>query len=158
MSKSKIVGSALFGLFIFIQFIPFQKPIVKMDNEDDLITINTVEQSVAEILRVSCYNCHSNETVYPWYGHVAPVSWLVSSDIRQGRKHLNFSEWELFNKLDKAKLLNEIADEVNNGEMPMSIYVLMHPKAKLSKEDTKKIANWTEQFGGHLFSANTENK
>lgn len=158
MSKLKIIGIAFVLLVVLVQFIPANRPDVKTTNERDLLLNNTLEKSVASLIKTSCYDCHSNESVYPWYAHIAPVSWLVNRDIREGRRHLNFSEWEGYNKLDKAKMLNEITDEVNGSEMPMSIYVLMHPKAKLSESERKQIVKWADQFGNNLFSVNTGKK
>ena len=107
--------------------------------------------SVAMLLKNACYDCHSNETVFPWYSYVAPVSWLVNRDIRLGREHLNFSDWESKSKMDKASILGEIADEVELANMPMPIYIIMHPEAKLSTDERQLIIDWTDDFGEQLF-------
>ncbi|RLD69926.1 MAG: cytochrome C, partial [Bacteroidetes bacterium] len=98
-----------------------------------------------------CYDCHSNETNYPWYSYVAPVSWLVGKDIREGREELNFSEWESLSKIDKAKHLDNIIDEVSDGDMPMNIYTIIHTDAKLSSEEIEQLANWAEDYAESLF-------
>jgi hypothetical protein len=99
---------------------------------------------VAKVLKKACYDCHSNETVWPWYAKVAPVSWLVTRDVNEGREHLNFSEWQGFEEGRKLKKLKEVAEEVEEGEMPMAIYVPLHPEAKLSDAEKKLLVDWAE--------------
>lgn len=102
---------------------------------------------VAKVLRKSCYDCHSNETTWPWYSKVAPVSWLVTRDVNEGRKELNFSEWQSFADKRKDKKFEEIADEVGEGEMPMAIYLPMHPEAKLSDAEKTLLVEWAKKRG-----------
>jgi cytochrome c551/c552 len=99
---------------------------------------------VKAVLKRSCWDCHSNESVWPWYSRVAPVSFLVFRDVKDGRKHLNFSEWTTYQPERQAKKLKEIAEEVGDGEMPMAIYVPLHPEAKLSPADTKLLVDWAK--------------
>lgn len=87
----------------------------------------------------ACENCHSNQTNWPWYSHVAPVSWLVAHDVKEAREALNFSEWAGYSAERQRKLLRESCSEVKEGEMPMSAYVLMHPEAKLTAGDVTAI-------------------
>ena len=94
------------------------------------------------ILRRACYDCHSNETVWPWYSRVAPVSWLVASDVYEGREHLNFSTWNEYPGERRTKLRMEISKEVREGEMPPFQYVPAHPEAKLSEGDKGVIHAW----------------
>lgn len=151
MSKGKIIGAAIVAIIIIMQLIPSGRPDTIKENKNDLLANNPVSDSVSQLFRNACYDCHSNETKYPWYSYVAPVSWLVSRDVKQGRKHLNFSEWETYNKLDKAKHLDDISDEVKSKDMPLSIYLIMHPKAKLTDKERERIVNWTDDFGDSLF-------
>ena len=104
------------------------------------------------MLKTSCYDCHSNQTVYPWYSSVAPVSWLVIRDTKEGRKELNFSNWEKYSKMDKAKLLDDISEEVEESEMPMPIYFIMHSDAKLSKENRDELVKWSQDYAENLFN------
>ncbi|MCB2208887.1 MAG: heme-binding domain-containing protein [Bacteroidetes bacterium] len=136
---------------VIIQFIPNDKPEVVLANENDLIYNNQLPENISVMLKESCYDCHSNETVYPWYSHVAPVSWLVVKDIRDGRKELNFSFWESQSKMDKAKHLDNIIDEVLDENMPMPIYTIMHANAKLTKEERQLLADWAERHAESLF-------
>ncbi|MCB0126541.1 MAG: heme-binding domain-containing protein, partial [Caldilineaceae bacterium] len=86
------------------------------------------------IAQRACYDCHSNETVWPWYSYVAPVSLRVADHVAEGREHLNFSEWDRANEG-----LEEILETINKGEMPLSDYLLMHPEAKLTAEEQRAL-------------------
>jgi hypothetical protein len=131
-------------ILIGIQFVPNELPPVKTNNPDDIIKSGLVSQDVAAILRKSCYDCHSNETVYPWYSHIAPSSWLVAKDIKEGREELNFSTWQQNDIKKKLGLLDDISIEVGEGSMPMDIYLLMHPSAKIDDAQRELIIAWAE--------------
>jgi len=118
--------------FIAIQFVPYGKehtnpPVV---NEPQWDT-----QRTKEIFEAACMDCHSNETKWPWYSKIAPVSWLVHHDVEEGRERFNVSMWEVQKKNEG----NEAAKEVREGEMPMFGYLLAHPEAKLSKEEKEEL-------------------
>jgi hypothetical protein len=147
----RIVWLSILAIVIVIQFIPTGRPEVIMQNKQDLLANNVFSDTVSELIRNSCYDCHSNETKYPWYAYVAPVSWLVVRDVKVGRKHMNFSEWEGLSKMDKAEHLSDINDEVSMGSMPLVIYPIMHPEARLSAEQRQMIVDWTDEFGEALF-------
>ncbi|MFT3713734.1 MAG: heme-binding domain-containing protein [Archangium sp.] len=104
-----------------------------------------VPPDVKLVLKKACYDCHSNETVWPWYSQVAPVSWLVARDVNDGRKHLNFSVWETYEQKRKTHKLEEIEGEVSEGEMPMAIYLPMHPEAKLTEAEKNALIAWAKQ-------------
>lgn len=149
MAKKLLIGFGV--IFIIIQLVPNKLPEVKGDNPADFLVNNEVPEEFEAILRASCYDCHSNETHYPWYSYVAPVSWLVKRDTEHGRGHLNFSEWQTFEKADMAEAYYEIADEVGEGEMPMKIYPLMHSEAKLTDEQRQSIVAWAEAAAEKLY-------
>lgn len=149
--KRKRIVQVLGLLIVIIQFIPSNLPEVIADNPNDLLLNNDVPENIESMLRESCYDCHSNETVYPWYSYVAPVSFLVSKDTREGRSELNFSNWNELNKIEKTEMLDEISEEVEEGEMPMKIYPITHPDAKLSDGDRAEIVAWAEDLADSLF-------
>jgi len=97
------------------------------------------------IFKRACYDCHSNETKWPWYASVAPVSWLVADDVEEGRRHLNFSEWGNLTRKKIAHTKEEIWDEVKDDDMPLWQYTLMHSEARLSQKDKETIREWTGQ-------------
>jgi hypothetical protein len=131
--------------FIIIQLIPNTLPEIKQDNPNDLLLTGSVNEEVAIILKTSCYDCHSNQTKLPWYSHVAPVSWLVTKDVGEGREELNFSEWTTYPKRKLIKKLEEMGEEVDEGEMPLEIYTVIHGDAKLTTEQRKLLVEWTKQ-------------
>ncbi|MBP1609244.1 MAG: heme-binding protein [Acidobacteria bacterium] len=96
------------------------------------------------LLRRACYNCHSSETVWPWYSNVAPVSWLLASDVQEGRGHVNFSEWGTYSSAVQSHKLAAIAEEVRGGEMPPWYYALLHAEARLGTAERTSIADWAE--------------
>jgi len=106
-------------------------------------TVVEAPPAVAAILRRACWDCHSNETVWPWYAWVAPVSWTVSHDVVEGRSKLNFTTWNRYDAGKRAHLLEEIRDEVGKGEMPLAIYLPMHPEARLDDADRETLLAWT---------------
>jgi hypothetical protein len=151
MKIFKLTLLILLVAFVAIQFFPTDKPKVSLSNENDLIFNNQLPEEISATLKESCYDCHSNETKYPWYSYVAPVSWLVVRDINLGREALNFSHWERQNKIDKAKYLDEIIEEILDENMPMPIYTIMHPDARLSEEEIQLLTVWAESYAESLF-------
>ena len=99
---------------------------------------------VGAIMNRSCNDCHSNKTRWPWYSNVAPVSWLLVSDVNEARQNMNFSEWGRYTKSDVDGLLKRICREVKSGGMPLPIYKPLHPGSKLSTEDVKTLCDWTD--------------
>lgn len=97
---------------------------------------------VRSVLRRACYNCHSNETVWPWYSRVAPVSWLVAFDVSHGREEVNFSTWNRLSATDRDKAFRKIIEEVDEEEMPPWQYTPLHPEARLTKADRSLLVNW----------------
>ncbi|PIQ07642.1 MAG: heme-binding protein [Ignavibacteriales bacterium CG18_big_fil_WC_8_21_14_2_50_31_20] len=135
--KSKTLLYVLIPI-ILIQFIPINRNNPPVDNN---LVIST-PKDVEVILKNSCYDCHSNETVWPVYSYIAPISWLVAKDVKNGREELNFSEW---NKLDDSKMekkKEEIIEEISRDTMPLPIYLITHPSAKLSEDDKLLLKNW----------------
>jgi|TARA_B100001971_G_scaffold212757_1_gene243779 hypothetical protein len=125
-------------LLVVIQFIP-----VNRNNPEVTGEINAPEEVMA-ILRRSCYDCHSNETVWPWYSYVAPASWLISRDVHDGREELNFSEWTTYTEKRKRHKRKECGEEIEEGEMPLWFYVPLHPEAELLKKDVETLLSWSK--------------
>lgn len=99
------------------------------------------------ILRQSCYDCHSNETRWPWYARVAPVSWWLVSHVDEGRRELNFSEWSSLEPRARRARLKDIEQQVALGEMPLGSYVILHPGARLSDAERDALRRWTRTAG-----------
>jgi heme-binding protein len=100
---------------------------------------------VKATLRAACYDCHSNETTWPWYSHVAPVSWLLAHDVSEGRKELNLSKWQRYDAAKQQKKLKETVERLRDGDMPPWYYSIMHPTARLTENDREAIVTWALQ-------------
>lgn len=132
------IAVALAVLFVLIQLVPAGRtnPAVTKPLE--------APPDVMAILRRSCFDCHSNETVWPWYAYVAPVSWLVVHDTDEGREHLNFSHWGDLSQTKRDSKASEVVEEVEEGEMPLAPYLWMHRDARLSPADVEVLRRWGE--------------
>ena len=135
---------------VLIQFIPSPTPPNSEDQANDLIHREQVPNEIAELLINGCYDCHSEAVKYPWYSRVAPVSWLVARDVRIGREELNFSQWAQLSKRKKIRALTSIAEEIDEKEMPLPIYTIMHPEARLSDDQRSAIISWTDAFSTRI--------
>jgi hypothetical protein len=105
---------------------------------------------IATLLHSACYDCHSDETKWPWYSRVAPVSWLVADDVTRGRERLNFSEWPRDLPERVAKRLERISEEVDDQEMPPAKYTLLHPEARLTAGQREQLIHWADQEAARL--------
>src|SRR5436305_5848371 len=137
---------ALIVIVVFLVVGQFFRPShvnPPIDPAKTLAATAQVPPNVQSILERSCNDCHSNNTVYPWYNNVAPVSWLLARDINDGRHAMNFSEWGTYSQKKRLHRLKDICDEVKQGDMPLWFYLPLHPKAKLSGDDILAICTWT---------------
>ena len=137
----KIIALWIFGALLLLQAIRIEIPAPPspINPKNELET----SQEIMSMLRVACYDCHSYETKMPWYGHVAPVSWEVKSHIKEGRKWLNFQEWNTYNDEKKQKIYKGIVKSINFS-MPMPGYLIMHEEAKLTKSQRETIKKWAQ--------------
>ena len=124
--------------FLAIQFVP-----VARENPAERSDL-AAPDAVKTILKKSCYDCHSNETVWPWYSYVAPVSWLVAHDVKEAREHLNFSSWGRYAREERNDYKKRVIEEVEGGDMPLWYYVWMHPSAKLGEQDLTDLREWAK--------------
>jgi len=134
----KIIAAICFA-GVVVQFIPITK-----DNPPVTGEI-AVSEKVQQIVKRSCYDCHSNETKWPWYSRIAPISWLVARDVKEGRQNLNFSTWQNLAKAEQENFKNRIQLEVSEDSMPPFIYKLGHPDAKMSENEKEAIIKWASK-------------
>ena len=137
---------AILAIIIILQFVGPSRPENYDSSPADLIATEQLEEEVATLLRNACYDCHSMESKYPWYANIAPVKWMIYDHIYEGREELNFSEWANLEKRAKIRKLKDIAEEVEEGEMPMESYVKMHAEANLTDEQRAMIVEWANDF------------
>ena len=119
------------AVFIVLQLLPFGK---NLDNPPVTDALQWTDPQAEEIARRACYDCHSNESVWPWYSKIAPASWLMQKDVDEGRSAMNFSTSHRIEA-------DEIAEVLEGGEMPPAQYLLLHPEARLSQEEKDTLVN-----------------
>ena len=146
MKILKYVAIGLAALFLIGQLIrpSFTNPPVNPDEKIE--ASGQVPSEVAAILKRSCSDCHTNETTYPWYSQVTPVNWWLKDHIDEGRRELNFSVWGTYAPKRKNKKLEEICEQVESGEMPLSSYLWAHRDATLSADDVKLLCTWSKSM------------
>ena len=132
----------LFLVFIIIQFFRPAKNKSEGISANDITKKYIVPNDVQAILKTSCYDCHSNNTVYPWYANIQPAAWWLADHIKEGKKELNFSEFASYRIGRQYRKLEEINKEVKEDEMPLESYLWIHKNAKLSDEQKLTLANW----------------
>lgn len=131
----KFAAIGLIGIFILIQLIPISR-----DNPDSTREIQWNSTETRALAQRACFDCHSNETVWPWYSYVAPASWFIAHHVDDGRRRLNFSQWDQPNESEQ-----ETVKTITSGEMPLWDYLLMHPKAKLTEAETQALVDGLKQ-------------
>lgn len=144
----KKISIGLIALLVIIQFFRIDKTNPAIIQENDFITITNPPENVAAILKTSCYDCHSNETKYPWYTNFAPLSWWIKHHINEGREELNFSEWGTFKEKRKNHKLEECIELIDEDEMPLSSYLITHSDAKLTADDKGFLLEWFKEQKG----------
>jgi Haem-binding domain len=145
--KKKIKWIVILVLLVAFVCLQFVRPDISNPpiNESETLEATTqVPENVSNILTRSCNDCHTNKTVFPWYSNVTPISWTLANHIKDGRRHLNFSVWNTYDKDKRRKKLREICDEVSEGFMPIGQYLWLHGNAVLSKEDVQTLCDWTQ--------------
>lgn len=138
---NRFVRYALIGvavLFLLAQFIPVDR------SHPPVAGVVEAPEQVMLTLRRSCWDCHSNETAWPWYGYVAPVSWRLADHIRDGREHVNFTEWDGYDAEELDEIYEDIAEEIEEQGMPLKDYLLIHRTAVLSRADRDRLVAWAE--------------
>lgn len=133
--------------------IQFIRPARNSNNQasvTDISNVTAIPDSVRVILRGACYDCHSNNTEYPWYYGLEPVGWLLAKDIKNGRDNLNFSEFGGYTQRKQLTRLDEIATVINEDIMPLSSYKMMHKSARLGIDEKTLLINWTKQAADSL--------
>ncbi|SKB64166.1 Haem-binding domain-containing protein [Soonwooa buanensis] len=146
----KISIAIILILFIAIQFFDVMPNYVAETSKNAIEKHYSVPQNVQQILKTSCYDCHSNNTVYPWYSKVQPVKWWLANHINDGKRHLNFDKFGTYPKDKKLQKLDEVAETVNADEMPLSSYTVIHTQAKLSAEQKSLIQSWVKSMKGQI--------
>jgi len=144
----KLFWLAIPAALLAIQFIQPDTSNPPVDPAQDFQQAANPPAEVQSILKEACYDCHSNETRYPWYSRVAPVSWWIADHVGEGREKLNFSTFGALSPKDRSEALDEAAEKVDQGEMPLASYTWLHPAARLTTAQRNLVSGWLNANGG----------
>ncbi len=143
MKKKRI----LIGILVFLIVIQAIQPTKNKGNAagpKDITSVVQVPDNVMAVLKKSCYDCHSNNTTYPWYDNITPVNWWVADHIKEGKRELNFSTFGDYTAKRQNKKLDEVAETVEKGQMPLNSYLIMHGDAKLTAQEKELLISWAK--------------
>ena len=146
MKIVKIIALILLVGFVGIQFVPTDLNQSDTVPITDFLLVNNTQENISALLQESCYNCHSNNTEYPWYNKVQPVAWFLEDHINEGKEELNFNEWDAYSNRRKNSKLKSIISQVKDDEMPLASYTLIHKDAKLSNSEKTLIIDYMKNL------------
>ena len=146
MKVVKKIALVLLIVFVGIQFIPTERNQSDSVPSTDFMLVNNVPENIQKKLQVSCYDCHSNNTQYPWYNKVQPVAWFLEDHIKEGKAELNFNEWDSLSNRRKKSKLRSIIKQIESDEMPLYSYTLIHKDASFSEAEKQELIRWIEQL------------
>jgi hypothetical protein len=149
LKVSAVVGGVV---FVLIQFIQPERTNPPVDQSKTMFTELNPPENIKQLLERGCKDCHSNETHWPFYAYVAPVSWLVADDVEEGRKHFNMSEWGTYTLRRKFQRLSGINELVLDSSMPLPKYIPLHPDAKFTQAERDTLAQWAQVTADKLMN------
>jgi len=146
----KISLLVLLVAFIAIQFFPTEKNQSDVVPKTDFLLVNNPPKNINTLLQESCYDCHSNNTDYPWYSKIQPTAWFLEDHIADGKDELNFNTWDELTDRRKKSKLKSIISQIEDDEMPLSSYTLIHRDAILSDSDKSAIEDYMNSLIGNM--------
>ena len=150
MKILKIIAIIALVGFVGIQFIPTERNQSYTVPETDFMLVHNVPETIQKKLQVSCYDCHSNNTQYPWYNKIQPAAWFLEDHIKEGKAELNFNEWDSLSSRRKSSKLRSIIKQIESGEMPLDSYTLIHSEAIYSKAEEEELINFISKLKDNL--------
>jgi len=147
MKHLKKILIGLLAILIVLQFFRPEKNIAEGLSESDISYAITVPADIHTILQEKCYDCHSNNTSYPWYSNFQPVAWWMADHIEEGKEELNFSDFKKYSEKKANHKLEEVSEMIKDDEMPLPSYTLVHRSAKLTSEEKTRINAWIKSMG-----------
>ncbi|MBS1599648.1 MAG: heme-binding domain-containing protein [Bacteroidetes bacterium] len=133
-------------IFIAIQFFRPVKNISAQVSQNDIVSHYNVPDDVLHILKRACYDCHSNNTIYPWYNNIQPVAWWMADHVKVGKEEINFSEFASYEPKKQRHKLNEVIWQVKKDEMPLDSYLWIHKDAKLNETQKNAVIAWADSL------------
>ncbi|MRT16791.1 MULTISPECIES: heme-binding domain-containing protein [Aequorivita] len=150
MKILKIIALIFLVAFITIQFFPIELNQSDTVPKTDFLLVNTVPETIQKKLEVSCYDCHSNNTEYPWYSKIQPAAWFLEDHIKEGKAELNFNEWDDYSDRRKNSKLKSIINQIKDDEMPLESYTYIHGDAIFSADEKEEMIQFMEQLRDSL--------
>jgi hypothetical protein len=145
----------LLGIVILVVLAQFIRPSLNKGDADGptgITQLMQVPDTIHTLLKAACYDCHSNNTSYPWYSRITPVNWWMKNHVDDGKKELNFSIYTTYNAKQKEHKMKEIIETVKEHEMPIGSYLWMHKEARLSDEQRAALTQWASLARQQLLS------
>lgn len=152
----KKIGLVILAIVVILQFFGIDKENPPIVAEKDFIIRTTPPETIKTILKNACYDCHSNETKYPWYSGITPIDWWLKDHIDEGREELNFSEWADYSVKKQIHKMEECWEMIEEDEMPLSSYTITHREADLSEDQKKLLIEWFKDLEKSLAEPNLE--
>lgn len=150
MKIVKVIALVLLVAFVGIQFVPMARNQSDIVPKTDFMRVNEVPKAIKDKLQVSCYDCHSNNTAYPWYNKIQPVAWFLENHIKNGKEELNFNAWADYSDRRKISKLKSMISQIKDDKMPLTSYTLIHNDAKFNESDKKEITDWLSSLRDSL--------
>lgn len=150
MKNVKKIVLVLLVAFVGIQFIPTERNQSAIVSITDFMLVNKVPNNIKNKLQVSCYDCHSNNTNYPWYNKMQPVAWFLEDHIKEGKAELNFSKWDSLSNRRKTSKLKSIISQIESDKMPLTSYAFIHSNALFTNSEKQKIIKYFNQLKDSL--------
>ncbi len=148
MKKSILKKAAITAIVLLavIQFFKTKENKSVQTSENAITQHYDVPENIQNSLKISCYDCHSNNTNYPWYNKIQPVNWWLADHVNEGKRKLNFDEFNTYSTKKKLHKLDEVIETIRENEMPLKSYTLIHGDAKLSDSDKQEIETWAKKI------------
>ena len=150
MKIGKKAAIILLVVLVGIQFVPTKRNQSDNISESDFMIVYNVPEQIEKKIKVSCYDCHSNNTQYPWYNKIQPVAWFLEGHIKKAKEELNFNEFGDYSKRRQKNKLKSIINRIRDNEMPLPSYILMHKDAVLSESEKSELENWISNLRDSL--------
>lgn len=144
MSLKKKILLLVIALLVIIQFFRPALNQSSAESPNDVFAHYSAPDSLQQMIRTACYDCHSNNTVYPWYSNIQPVAWWLADHVNEGKSELNFSEFATYKPKKADHKMEEVIEMIEKGEMPLKSYTIIHGDAKLSLSQQKAINDWAK--------------
>lgn len=150
MSKTKKILIALLAILIIIQFIKPEKNRSVADMPNDIFAHYEATDDIRQLVHTACYDCHSNNTAYPWYAEIQPVAWWLADHVKEAKSELNFSEFATYSPKKGDHKLEEFVEMLKKGEMPLKSYTILHSEANLTAKQVADLSTWAEQVRAQI--------